>query len=164
MSWTALRIEPRDVLFFRDARPMTASFAGHGAHWPLPGVLHDALHGALCRQWPGQTAWESTREGKSVRTARFSNLRTAGPFPSKEGDVYLPRPADLVAIRTDRAARPVARLVPREATGEGNLPAPLREVLRDAGGLRTGQESAARLDPFQRTQDLAGRWNPGSDS
>jgi len=33
-------LEPTDVLFFRDGRPMAGSLAGHGAAWPLPNVVN----------------------------------------------------------------------------------------------------------------------------
>ena len=44
-----LLLQPTDVLFFRDGRPMSGSLAGHGAAWPLPTVTDAALHGALHR-------------------------------------------------------------------------------------------------------------------
>jgi hypothetical protein len=42
-------LQPSDVLFFRDGRPMNASLAGHGAAWPLPNVINAAFHAALHR-------------------------------------------------------------------------------------------------------------------
>lgn len=45
---------PQDVLFFRDARPMTANTGsgGHGARWPEPSVIFDTIHAALHRAFP----------------------------------------------------------------------------------------------------------------
>ncbi len=40
-------LQPTDVLFFRDGRPMTGSLAGHGAAWPLPNVINAAVHAGL---------------------------------------------------------------------------------------------------------------------
>ena len=42
-------LQPTDVLFFRDGRPMTGSLAGHGAAWPMPNVINSAFHAALHR-------------------------------------------------------------------------------------------------------------------
>jgi hypothetical protein len=42
-------LQPTDVLFFRDGRPMTGSLAGHGDAWPLPNVINAAFHAALHR-------------------------------------------------------------------------------------------------------------------
>ena len=36
-------LQPTDVLFFRDGRPMEGSLAGHGAAWPLPNVTDAAF-------------------------------------------------------------------------------------------------------------------------
>ena len=41
-------LTPNDVLFFRDGRPMEAA-GGHGARWPEPSLIFDALHAALHR-------------------------------------------------------------------------------------------------------------------
>ncbi|MBN2686193.1 MAG: hypothetical protein JXR40_13005 [Pontiellaceae bacterium] len=46
-TWYQLQIEPRDVLFFPDARPMAASSVGEGARWPVPQVFHNAMLSAL---------------------------------------------------------------------------------------------------------------------
>ncbi|MBP5509338.1 MAG: hypothetical protein J6Z49_00295 [Kiritimatiellae bacterium] len=44
-----LKLIPRDVLFFKDARPMEASDAGHGGNWPRPDQFYNAIHHALLR-------------------------------------------------------------------------------------------------------------------
>ncbi len=45
---------PQDVLFFRDGRPMEAGAGsgGHGARWPEPSIIFDAIHAALHRAFP----------------------------------------------------------------------------------------------------------------
>lgn len=101
-------LEPTDVLFFRDGRPMTGASSGHGAAWPLPTVINHAFHAALHRAGEafseahvhrpsrnGVAAPESARESAG---RRFGSLVTAGPFPVQiqtDGGVWhFPRPAD----------------------------------------------------------------------
>ena len=136
-------IQPRDVLFFRDARPMGGSSVGAGADWPLPSVLHSALLSAFHERWPEGTEWESAhrhladREKKKFRAGptthmRFGGLRTLGPFPCRGNDVFLPTPADLVP---DGLLQPVA------TAGVNNLPTPLRYAVASSappGKDRTG--------------------------
>jgi CRISPR type III-B/RAMP module-associated protein Cmr3 len=107
-------LEPRDLLFLRDARPMAASDAGLGANWPRPDQLWNAIINAFHRQWPGPELqpWEgigkhtfrgkrdADYKGKSKdkndgSSFRFGALKTLGPFPCKEGTLYLPAPLDL---------------------------------------------------------------------
>ncbi len=121
-------ITPNDVLFFRDARPMSGSSSGHGARWPEPNILFDALHAALHRAYPEQPGeWEHLhRAGKSgryteTRDKRFGSLKTAGPFPCEGEAWYFPRPQD--AVRGG-VLRPL-----KAAEGQSNLPAPLRYPL-----------------------------------
>ena len=82
-------LSPRDVLFFRDGRPMDADKAvkdvrniGHGAVWPRPDHLFKgAIHALL----------------KSVSGAQFGDfpsLKVVGPYPAMDGVLYLPRPLD----------------------------------------------------------------------
>ncbi|QBG48945.1 hypothetical protein EGM51_16615 [Verrucomicrobia bacterium S94] len=104
MCWYELKLEPRDVLFFRDARPMEASSVGSGANWPLPNVLHDALIQGLKRQWPERQPWEvehrnanknDNRSEKEFRSLRFGGLKTAGLFPAQGDEIFFPCPLDL---------------------------------------------------------------------
>lgn len=96
------QLQPRDVLFFRDARPMEASDPGRGAVWPRPDLLHAALHHAFLRQWPSiQTAWEGephtrglSRDRNQDSSFRFGALRSFGPFPCRGGTVFFPTPLD----------------------------------------------------------------------
>ena len=105
-------LEPRDLLFLRDARPMAASDAGLGANWPRPDQLWNALINAFHRQWPEPQSWDGTgkhtfrdkqlaeHDGKSKNknadsSFRFGALKTIGPFPCKDGTLYLPCPLDL---------------------------------------------------------------------
>jgi|LFRM01.1.fsa_nt_gb CRISPR type III-B/RAMP module-associated protein Cmr3 len=123
----AFTLEPRDLLFLRDARPMAASDAGLGANWPRPDQLWHALIAAFHRQWPGRQEWEGTehnfrdkrkdifkghsKDKNEDSSMRFGALKTVGPFPCKEGALFLPAPLDLGM-----------ELVPCQGT---DLPAPL---------------------------------------
>ncbi len=95
-------LQPTDVLFFRDGRPMTGSLAGHGAAWPMPNVLNAAFHAALHRSGFAREAHSHRRGVRGVyandaqRDRKFGSLVTAGPFPVKDGTSwYFPRPQDL---------------------------------------------------------------------
>lgn len=111
-----LLIEPTDVLFFRDAIPMTAGQGkGSGCRMPFPSTLHEAFRACLLRAKGGLTKrkrelgrprtadrsgnWsEHGHDGQTfISTREFSSLRTIGPFPwqPKHG-VLLPVPGDAV--------------------------------------------------------------------
>lgn len=83
-------LKPRDVLFFRDGRPMDADkaqkkdvrYIGHGAVWPRPDHLfHGVIH-SLLKETPGATF------------GSFPSLKVMGPYPVKGDMLYLPRPLD----------------------------------------------------------------------
>lgn len=108
-SMNTLYLEPNDVLFFRDGRPMSGSLSGHGAAWPLPTVTNAALHAALHRAMVDGSIRDTAgaqikvhghdhhrRSGESVADVRkFGSLVTVGPFPaSADGKWYFPRPLD----------------------------------------------------------------------
>ena len=121
-------LEPNDVLFFRDGRPMSGSLSGHGAAWPLPHVVNHAFHAALHRA--ALVGVHSHRRGRSgryedTRDRKFGSLTTAGPFPvCCDGGAsiwFFPRPLD--AGRTDA---PVPTMWPAAASGASNIPAPLK--------------------------------------
>ena len=121
-------LEPRDVLFFRDARPMGGADAGSGARLPRPDQLHSALLSAFLAQWPQRQDWEGAKHTFRLRTdenrdrthdrnedssMRFGGLRVVGPFVAyAAGNAFFPTPLDMGM-----------RLVPLR--GETNLPSPL---------------------------------------
>ena len=85
-------LQPTDVLFFRDGRPMSGSLAGHGAAWPLPNVVNAAFHAALHRAGFGEDEVHKHRRGgrgvyaeSAQRDRKFGSLVTAGPFPVRAG-------------------------------------------------------------------------------
>ena len=85
-----MMLKPRDLLFFRDGRPMDQDKTdgeyrnvGHGAVWPRPDHLYNAvMHGLL------------GRDISERKYGTYGDLRTMGPFPCKSGMLYLPRPLD----------------------------------------------------------------------
>jgi len=128
-------LEPTDVLFFRDGRPMTGSQCGNGAAWPLPHTLNSAWHAALHRaEWPdiqphrhrAGRAGKVWSEDRANDGYKFGSLVTAGPFPvrcdSPDGERWhFPRPLDIVGDTAPTLA-PCAAL----AAMPSSLPAPLR--------------------------------------
>ena len=119
MGKTTYELTPRDVLFFRDARPMDVDKrkddvfnVGHGAHWPRPDQLFSAVIHELVRD---PSAPEGAWYGK------VKDLRVTGPFPLRNGTLYLPMPLDwdmnLVAFDV--------------ALGTTDIPAPLTAGFAD---------------------------------
>lgn len=93
MAKKSYELTPRDVLFFRDARPMDVNKdrtddvfnVGHGAYWPRPDQLFSAVIHELIRD---PEASEKNWYGS------VSDLRVTGPFPMMDGAIYLPMPQD----------------------------------------------------------------------
>ena len=126
------RLEPRDLLFLRDARPMGGSDAGLGAGLPRPDQLWNAIINAFHRAWPDRQIWEGaahTKRGNgnsnvngkrdnSYSSDRFGALKTIGTFPidTKNSVIYYPAPLDLDM-----------ELVPCDGT---DLPQPLTHAFR----------------------------------
>lgn len=120
-------LEPQDLLFFRDARPMETS-GGHGARWPEPSVIFDALHAALWRAFPQAQVWEhkhdfgrSSHRPRNGDTQRFGSLSTTGLFPVWSDRRWLfPAPADVTASDDKEGWL----LAARASEGSTNLPVP----------------------------------------
>ena len=130
-------IQPQDLLFFRDARPMESQSpgGGHGANWPHPGVFFDALHAALWRAFPDPSTVagldsipfedhsyfrkrDGRRTGDPAKRTYFQTLATAGPFPVRGSEWFFPAPAD---------AQPGGLSLPLDHdAGASDLPPPLR--------------------------------------
>ncbi len=133
-----LYLEPNDVLFFRDGRPMSGSLSGHGAAWPLPTVINAALHAALHRaSIDGQIKDDKGNlvkvhghdhrcaERKIPDTRKFGSLLTVGPFPVSEcGKWLFPRPLDAnIKDSTAVSFLPLAKDFDRN---DSSLPIPLK--------------------------------------
>ncbi len=138
-----LEISPRDVLYFRDGRPLGGAADGNGAQWPLPSVLHSAVLSAFHRGFTddeirayAKRHQHSRRPGKDrnfetlKRTkAVFGGVKTLGPFPRKDGRIWFPVPADLI-LDEEKGDAP-AQLLPTDlpADARGDLPPPLKYAL-----------------------------------
>ncbi len=97
MALQTYRITPRDLLFFRDGRPLDLNKQdkehrniGHGAYWPRPDHLYNAIMHALIG---------SRTAGEKAAFGQFGGLQVAGPFPLRKNEkggetLYLPRPLD----------------------------------------------------------------------
>ena len=127
------RITPQDVLFFRDARPMTAGegSGGHGGRWPEPSAIFDALHRALHQTFPEPQKWEHREGARSagrngMPLQRFGSLNTAGLFPCRADQWFFPCPADVARAISGEVAGTLALMeMGRDAT---NLPNRLTHV------------------------------------
>lgn len=93
MGKTTYELEARDLLFFRDARPMDVDKkrtddvfnVGHGANWPRPDHLFSAVIHELIRDPAApERAWYG----------QVPDLRVTGPFPLLGEELYLPMPLD----------------------------------------------------------------------
>ena len=90
MQETKYELTPRDVLFFRDGRPMDADkvkkkdvcYIGHGAVWPRPDNLFNAVMHALLN------------ESSNAGFGDFTSLKVMGPYPVQKDVLFLPRPLD----------------------------------------------------------------------
>ena len=137
-------LQPTDVLFFRDGRPMSGSLAGHGAAWPLPNVISAAFHAALHRAFPEPGGDHLHRvkvdgEYSDRRTRRFGSVVTAGPFPvRKDGTWFFPRPADLLTSTVEPTLLPA--ISDRSAS---SLPKPLQHAVGSI--LPPAKETKAKL-------------------
>ncbi len=120
---TTILIEPTDLLFFRDAIPMSAGQGkGAGCRMPFPSTLHEAFRASLLRA-RGETAlkkevagrprsadrkgnWHELSDATDVMIASkaFRSLRTVGPLPwhPKKG-ILLPVPLE-ASFTTDKAS------------------------------------------------------------
>jgi CRISPR type III-B/RAMP module-associated protein Cmr3 len=145
-KWYQLSIEPRDVLFFPDARPMAASSVGEGARWPVPQVFHNALLSAL-HGMERQAFEHEHQAGKNDKnknsTFRFGGLQTIGVFPMLAEKLCVPTPADLQFNGEELT------LLKPAAKGLCDLPAPLNMVLE-----KEGQASKKTPDPWMLADDL----------
>jgi CRISPR type III-B/RAMP module-associated protein Cmr3 len=125
-------LEPRDLLFLRDARPMAASDAGLGANWPRPDQLWNAVINAFHRQWPERQPWEGAEHTKRANenndsSCRFGALKTRGPLPFKDGEIFLPCPSDwnmrVVRCEGTNLPAPLTHAFLSNTKGKASLPA-----------------------------------------
>lgn len=138
MNWYEIQMTPRDVVFFRGAKPMNASAIGEGVRWPFPSVFHHSLLSAFHRKWPeNQNSWEikhrynSSKDKNRESSFRFGGLQSLGLFPCKDNMLYYPTPADIKYCNNNRDS--LCLLKPTVLSGKGNLPQPLKYALMKTG-------------------------------
>lgn len=134
-------LQPTDVLFFRDGRPMGGASSGHGAAWPLPTVTDAALHAALHRAGGGlrEKAHHHKHNHDGKRERPFGSVTHAGPFPvDGKGRWFFPRPLDLLDATLAPALLPLLPL----SGAASSLPKPLRFAC--ANRLPPSKEYAAK--------------------
>ena len=129
-------LQPTDVLFFRDGRPMGGALAGHGAAWPLPTVTSAALHAALHRSGLAASARPHARKVERTRSdsheEHFGSLTAVGPFPVCTGGAadtwFFPRPldADCAVVTVDDRHSPNGQ----KQTGLGSITITQKPVAR----------------------------------
>ncbi len=152
-------LQPTDVLFFRDGRPMTGSLAGHGAAWPMPNVINAAFHAALHRaklDTDGSGKLHVHRRGArgvyaedAERDCKFGSLLTAGPFPVKDKKTWFyPRPHDLQDATFQPALLPTGSIEPAQS----NLPRPLEYAVGNR--LPPSKESGVKAWLSQAAYEL----------
>jgi len=169
-------LEPTDVLFFRDGRPMGGASSGHGAAWPLPTVVSHAFHAALHRAGDDFESAHAHRRGRSgsygeTRDRRFGSLVTVGPFPVCANGAartwFFPRPADAgdegrVLLRPFRSGQSSSLPAPCRYPVVSAVP-PSKEPPRawwSEGAwnayLGTPQRDALAARPFRKRDDEIG--------
>lgn len=135
-----LLLDPTDVLFFRDGRPMEGSLSGHSVAWPLPDLTNHALHAALHRaelknvhrHVPGRGSQERdySDENRLTHGRRFGSLKTAGPFPvfgTDGGEAwFFPRPADATDARNSGPSLLPINESDQIPHASSSLPSPLK--------------------------------------
>ncbi|MFN0077918.1 MAG: type III-B CRISPR module-associated Cmr3 family protein [Prosthecobacter sp.] len=144
-----LLLQPTDVLFFRDGRPMGGSLGGHGAAWPLPTVASAALHAALHRADLEKASGarlhghdHHRNDGERINDVRkFGSLVSAGPFPvikDKDGkEAWLfPRPLDAGIDKDENdSTQPTLLPLAEGFTQEhSSLPPPLKLAIANTCG------------------------------
>ena len=126
-----LELHPRDVLYFRDGRPIGGSSDGAGSAWPHPALFHSALLAALqyrfadrLGEWESEhRRWTDSEKRKQKHNKvrfHFGGLKTWGPFPKTSEGIQVATPVDL--LKAGGVAAPMV-LPPR---GVSNLPEPLK--------------------------------------
>lgn len=155
-------IEPTDVLFFRDAHPMSAGQGkGEGCRLPFPSSFHEALRSNLLaargetpqgKTIPGRPRhasrkgnWhaDSYETDRRIASKAFRSLRTVGPLPVKEDEVLFPVPSD--AVLTGAEDKKQLSVFDLLATGgDGPSFAPVSTVPPDKNGALAGWWSAGQ--------------------
>jgi CRISPR-associated protein Cmr3 len=159
-GWKAFRLEPSDVLFFRDGKPsaMGADHYLRSLFPPFPSTLYGALR--TRRLIDAEVKFETLNEAtwsqslgsltEEVGTwGRFGSLEMRGPWLIRHGEPLLPAPADLGVI-------PKRSLQSKDGRPE------IEQVVRfrpaeDSGGERSWSHPLTLLFPFIEAGE---EWKP----
>jgi len=163
-----LHLNPTDVLFFRDGRPMDGASSGHGAAWPMPHVINAAFHAALHRA--DISGVHEHRRGRSsdredqTRDKKFGGLVTAGPFPvNDQGQWFFPRPADaqikqssVTSLHPRIGSADPSSLQPKYPVVNGNAPTKIKpEPWLSQDGWNDYLKGENNTDPKHFVEDWA---------
>jgi len=134
-DWTSCRLEPDDVLFFRDGKPSTRGSDHYlrSLFPPYPSTLYGAvrtrrlLDGGVDLTGIDQASWSRQLNGLATELGAwggFGSLRLRGPWLLRGDEPLLPVPADLgvtLAKKTE-GETPRVETVVRHQTIAGELP------------------------------------------
>jgi CRISPR-associated protein Cmr3 len=132
-----LFIRPLDVLLFRDGRPFDAEndHLARSVFPPLPSVTQGMIRSRYLASKDIDLSDQAAIRGAVGTSTDYGVLRLRGPFVRKDGDLYVPVPADAYCLKADETNKyRVASAIRRPAdavSNRGNLPyliAPPRRV------------------------------------
>jgi CRISPR-associated protein Cmr3 len=134
-DWTSFRLEPDDVLFFRDGKPSTRGTDHYlrSLFPPYPSTLYGAvrtrrlLDGGVDLAGLDETSWGRRLNGLSAELGPwggFGSLRLRGPWLLRGDEPLLPVPADLGVIpaKATQDAAPRIETVVRYRPSSESLP------------------------------------------
>ena len=153
----AILLDPVDLLFCRDGRPIVAGEgAAAGAGLPNPQVLTGAIRSALLRE-RGQLPADGSKP-KQEHLDAVMQVRVRGPLLAdlKHGLPFIPMPADLVGKKPKHGTEstPTARLRPRRGVPGWQAPPDAPQAL-PLWPLPEQAQADAPQHPRQRPGDTA---------
>jgi len=132
--WTSFRVEPDDLLFFRDGKPSTRGSDHYlrSLFPPYPSTLYGALRtrrlldGGVDLAGLGEASWDRRLNGLAAELGPwggFGSLRLRGPWLLRGREPLLPAPADLGVILGKAAEKepPPVETVVRFRPAHGEL-------------------------------------------
>lgn len=135
---TELLLAPRSPLIFRLGKPFGATGGGDAFGFPPPATIAGALRAHLADEL--NLPLHPPKDHEADHRALRERLRVKGPLLvhgyGSDAEVYFPRPADAVYLRTKHPAEPrLVRAMPRAIRNDGegcDLPDALLPVCLDA--------------------------------
>ena len=134
MEYYRLDFQARDLLYFGNGIQAGGATLGTGAAWPLPSVANSAIINAMHCELEEDVAdieskhthltQEEIARKKNVRFS-FGGTRTLGPFPTKDGEIFVPTPTDLQFTSEGNASY----MAVIDMAENNNLPNPLTHLV-----------------------------------